>query len=358
MCPVAKPIRFNGQDERCARVPEGIAVLEREHGEIDVLVVQESIVSSLHQKLVSDMREAGFPFTTRTLRSPFLSTKLVDGGVAIFSRHPIIEQDTQVFTGDCLGSDCLASKGIVYARIRKGESWVISLFGTHLQAWEQKRTRAIRREQATQIRKFMDRHSPLPNEPVILCGDFNVDRYTQPTQLEKLCAIMGVTRFPIEEGGHPFTSDPKTNALMGNDGDESYANDQYPNGCYHEYQMTGSCPCCPQEFLDYFTYRDPAPQEASFKCVKLKVKPFQARLSLKTDRTIEDVSDHYPIMATFKTDPSLFAKSLEIIPADQRASWEYWLIFALIVVSFLAAAAVAYWYYYRTPSKTKRTKEK
>jgi len=128
------------------------------------------------------------------------------GGLLILSKYPIIKSSGLVFK-DCAGIeakrlDCLANKGIIYARIQIGNNFV-HVFNTHLQSGysskthqaqlptikaksEEKRTidelRILivdkkRSSQLDEIKKFINKMKEDDNQgrPVFVLGDFNID---------------------------------------------------------------------------------------------------------------------------------------------------------------------------------------
>lgn len=297
MFPVAEPIRFNGQRERCARLPAAIASLDA-----DVLVLQEMISNQYARKLLRELRHLGWKHHTRALAGMFT---LVSGGVYILSRFPITREDRLIFDSSaCSGADCLAGKGVVYAEIVKGGR-KFHVFGTHLQAWSGPEARNARVKQAHSVRDLI-RSLELPeDEPVLIAGDLNVEFYTMQGEFQRMCEIMEAVAV-VPEGGAatpPFSCDPQTNNLVGGDDISAYKTKDYPQGCFEEYMATGVCVCCPQELVDYVMYSPNhlKPSKASCTVTALKAAaPFQIRVNASTVRSVRDLSDHYPLVADFE----------------------------------------------------------
>jgi hypothetical protein len=125
--------------------------------------------------LVPAMQAAGFPYKTEVLNpnNSFLPIPW-NGGVMFFSRWPIEFEDDYDFTlcGQA-AQDCLASKGIKYARVNKlGKRY--HLFGTHMEAGGQEDDILAKRTQMGEIRDFIDAQNIPDGEPVIFGGDFNI----------------------------------------------------------------------------------------------------------------------------------------------------------------------------------------
>lgn len=153
----------------------------------DVLILQEVFMNKNRNKLLSQLQEH-YPYRTRILgKDKFIQQ---DGGVIMASRWPI-EKEAQQLYDDCAGSDCMATKGALYAKINKG-GIPYHLFGTHTQANPQHRQ--TREQQFRQLSAFIDQQAIDAAEPVIIAGDLNVDRYTGletgefPSMLEVLAA--------------------------------------------------------------------------------------------------------------------------------------------------------------------------
>lgn len=124
--------------------------------------------------LVPAMEAAGFPYHTSILNAAGLIPIPTNGGVMIFSRWPI-EEEQEIDFAECgqAASDCLANKGIKYARINKlGKRYHI--FGTHMDAGSQSDDIFARRTQMAEMRDFIADLNIPEGEPVIFGGDFNV----------------------------------------------------------------------------------------------------------------------------------------------------------------------------------------
>jgi exonuclease III len=126
--------------------------------------------------LIPAMEAAGFPYRTTILNEPggFIPFP-VNGGVIIFSRWPI-EAEDEIDFAECgqAASDCLANKGVKYARVNKlGKRYHI--FGTHMDAGSNTDDIFARRTQMAEIRDFILALDISDGEPVIFGGDFNTD---------------------------------------------------------------------------------------------------------------------------------------------------------------------------------------
>jgi hypothetical protein len=125
--------------------------------------------------LVPAMEAAGFPYRTEIL-NPNNSIIPIpwNGGVIFFSRWPIeYEADFNFSLCGQASQDCLANKGIKYARVNKlGKRY--HLFGTHMDAGGEADDILAKRTQMGEMRDFIDAQNIPDGEPVIFGGDFNV----------------------------------------------------------------------------------------------------------------------------------------------------------------------------------------
>ncbi|MDP6907984.1 MAG: hypothetical protein QF371_00690, partial [Flavobacteriales bacterium] len=111
-------------------------------------------------------------------------TTLGNGGVLIYSKWPIEESANYQFTTCVPGSfDCIAAKGVKYARVNKMGK-IYHVFGTHMQAGGSGTYEKYK--QYGESRDFIESLQIPANEPVIFGGDFN----TGPTKEDSFSAIL------------------------------------------------------------------------------------------------------------------------------------------------------------------------
>lgn len=142
----------------------------------------------------------------------------VNSGVMILSRFPI-RASSQLVYRSCVGTDCLARKGAVYARIRVPSVGDVDVYATHTNAGD--RHGAVRVRQARQLVDFVRAHSGDGQRPVVLMGDLNAIPGSEEIELlrkelglrdvhEEFVAQNPVS--PIEREG--YTSDPLRNGNL------------------------------------------------------------------------------------------------------------------------------------------------
>lgn len=180
-------MRFIGQD-LARRRAEGTAP--------DVVFLQEAFTRR-SKKLV---HEAGYPYVVKGPSARALDpasrevsyldpaervqggpqrrfSRLVNSGLYVLSRYPLEMVEKKVYGNDCSGTDCLANKGIVYARIRiPGRPTPIDIATTHMDsntddASPKSRFEAHRQQTGTLL-NFLDRMRG--DRALILAGDLNI----------------------------------------------------------------------------------------------------------------------------------------------------------------------------------------
>lgn len=132
-----------------------------------------------------------------------------DGGVIIVSRWPIEAEAQITFGGTCASVDCLADKGVIYARIVKG-SRRYHLFGSHAQSDAAGSFPAVRDAQFRLFNAFVEAQEVPPDEPVLLAGDLNVDCHDRDAHERMLRALHATEIRPC---GDRYTWDGVANEL-------------------------------------------------------------------------------------------------------------------------------------------------
>jgi len=144
---------------------------------LDVAVFSEAFCDYGRPVLLATLQKGGMPYSTN-LASRWCGNQdggTLSSGVVIASKHPIMEWDFIPFS-DAVGDDAMARKGVVYARILK-DGVSCHVFGSHTQAWQDKVHEDCRKKQFMQIKEFIKDLGISPDEPVLVCGDLNVNRY-------------------------------------------------------------------------------------------------------------------------------------------------------------------------------------
>ena len=251
---LSPPIAFTDQTERATEIPNHVH-------DYDVLIISEAFDNDARNNYLTPGLFAEYPYNTGVVDDPGAAE---DGGVIIYSRWPIEFAQDSVFQ-DCDGSDCLAAKGVMYARINKnGKKYHV--FGTHTQAWATPAGSLARLSQFRTIRTFIDQFSIPAGQPVLVGGDLNVDRYQNYlSEFDSTLSILNADS--VTYIGHPYTWDAD-----------------------HNYYADGA----PPEYLDYvFNIADFASPDTAIN------EPRILR-SISDDMwDLFDLSDHFGVYGRF-----------------------------------------------------------
>jgi hypothetical protein len=126
-------VSYDGQSERLQRVPESLAKIS---ATIDVVTFAEADIQTQREEMLAQFHKVGFNYSTTILHDPDPFTSLLNGGVLVVSKWPIVREAQHVYRDACHYSDCLAAKGVKYARLLKtvhDTSKIFNVFATHMQ---------------------------------------------------------------------------------------------------------------------------------------------------------------------------------------------------------------------------------
>jgi endonuclease/exonuclease/phosphatase family metal-dependent hydrolase len=182
----------------------------------DIVVLCEAFDDDVRAALVTRLSSA-YPHRSRILGSDVDVRQ--DGGVMILSRWPIenANGEQRLFGTSCLGSDCMADKGVMYVRINKNGTRY-HIFGTHTQSGGEPSRMEMRKVQFRVIKTFID-DKKIPNsEPVIIAGDLNVDMHAHHDEYVEMLEILNAAHPGLK--GHPYSIDQKLNDLGGDNGSQ------------------------------------------------------------------------------------------------------------------------------------------
>ena len=123
-------IKNNEDDWKDERLNDFI----KEMHNYDIICLQEmfSSFSFRKMKLISEAVKLGFFYYVESDSPSVTSMCLVDGGLIILSRFPIVNYCYSNYSGGVM-VDQFVDKGVLYAQIRVKDS-ILHLFNTHLQA--------------------------------------------------------------------------------------------------------------------------------------------------------------------------------------------------------------------------------
>lgn len=132
----------------------------------DVICLQEcfSLFRPWKEELIHEAQKQGLLYHVCSPMPGYFGSELCDGGLLILSRYPIDASEFESFQAPSLLGDCIALKGLLYARIdlsRLGGT-CLHLFNTHTQATEHNletealvQTFVTRYEQIKEVRQLI-----------------------------------------------------------------------------------------------------------------------------------------------------------------------------------------------------------
>lgn len=132
-----------------------------------------------------------------------------DGGLVILSRYPIIACSAFSFDKRS-GSDILANKGVLYARIKIGPSAedYIHVFDTHLQSHEYAETRQENMKELLDFVAEIIKPEEPDYRPIMIMGDFNVDSDVYSDNWMELSGIISPPDEYEEKDNPDFITEP------------------------------------------------------------------------------------------------------------------------------------------------------
>lgn len=160
--------------------------IRNEMHRFDIIALQEqfTFINPRPINLLDKAIENGFYYFYKHSNPSFISKMLINDGLLILSKYPIVEADGKEFD-PCISIDRLIAKGVIWAKIKLPNGAHIHIFNTHLLATYNNLTeneyvlckiRAI--TQLIQLREFIQEKLNIffnKGDIAILCGDFNVD---------------------------------------------------------------------------------------------------------------------------------------------------------------------------------------
>lgn len=162
----------------------------------------------------------------RNVRRGELGIKFASSGILVAGEFPILEYRALPFAqGSCAGFDCLANKGMVFARVAiPGVPGALDLFNTHMNSMRASRVPAPRYHaaHAKQVREITDfmASTGAPGHPRVLGGDLNMrhseQRFAEFSRLQPLTLV------------HKYCAEraEQCEVLMSWDGDEPWMDTQ------------------------------------------------------------------------------------------------------------------------------------
>lgn len=149
--------------------------------EHDIICFQEvyGTLSLYCNKIIEYAKHKEFHWFIVPEKPKFFSIKMMDSGLLILSKYPIIYANTVPFQSGLI-KDRFAQKSFQYCIIdtfKKDNKKYLHLINTHLQSEYKLKdddTMEVKYQQLQQIRNFIDFYK-LRNDNLLICGDFNIN---------------------------------------------------------------------------------------------------------------------------------------------------------------------------------------
>ncbi|MBS1509185.1 MAG: sphingomyelin phosphodiesterase [Bacteroidetes bacterium] len=240
----------------------------------DVVFFQEAFHPAARKRILSAL-EKQFPYHAGPANQKIFSLK-ANSGLWVFSRYPILK--TQAITyRSRYGVDAMSRKGALLVELDI-EGNRLQVAGTHLQncgaPW-------IRQLQCVEFYERLLKPMTTDGVPQIICGDFNIDRYTNEKEYFSMLRALDARDLNVSE---QYTYDRTNNDLR---------NEKGPRN----------------DLIDYILIRnDSKSTEATNQVVRLK-----GRYNLK----LSDLSDHYSLQAEIVFSNQLILSTVALSQKDQ-----------------------------------------
>jgi endonuclease/exonuclease/phosphatase family metal-dependent hydrolase len=280
-------VGHDGQRERLCRIPQALARHIASYEHVDVIVVNEGFARTCAPGLnLTDL----LAYYGWRHHLPPISVwwKPSNGGIFIASKWPIIVSENKVYRA-CSASDCLAAKGVQYAKVAKtvdGRTKFFHLFGTHMQGYGSGQVVEARQQQALELASFIEGKAIPDDEPVLISGDFNV-RGPESALFQELVRTLRASMPPLV--GDRRGSMDVDNTLIGRG---PWLVDFVLPSTAHQLPTHAT--------LEIAGLKADAPFDI---CMAAPLQPFYvgpyARTCTQTLR-IRDLSDHYPVIGRFE----------------------------------------------------------
>ena len=196
-------IKTNKSDYKSERLKQiGRSVLPH----YDIVCFEEMFDTLTHRRhsMLKMAQKAGFGYFVQSDPPSFGRSSLIDGGLLILSRYPIVESAFLSFRQG-VTSDSLPDKGVLFARVQVSPQHVLNIFHTHLQASyvveevEQSLPNYyVRIRQFALMRAFIAEKLELfgrNGELSLLVGDFNIDANFKQYPSAHLERLLGKERY-------------------------------------------------------------------------------------------------------------------------------------------------------------------
>lgn len=187
----------------------------------DVVILCEAFSERAGSLLKAGLkREFGLVFETPTGGSdPFVeSGALINSGVCVLSRYPIVQADFHSYRKSWGGRSRFTNKGVFYVRIEKNGR-PVNVLASHLEAWDSPTAVTAREKQFFSIQRIIQSLNLAKNEPVIIAGNMNICRVQDADQYDHMLDILNAKDPSESEHKQSYSKNkkaiPKNSVFLG-----------------------------------------------------------------------------------------------------------------------------------------------
>lgn len=225
------------------------------NSDYDVIFFQEAFHPVARNKILTKLQHE-FPYHIGPANKKFFSLK-ANSGLWVFSKYPIVRSESIIYKNK-FGVDALSRKGALLVEIEvQGQR--IQVAGTHLQncgpVW-------LRQVQCVEFYKRLLKPNSREGVPQIICGDFNIDRYSTYEDYQFMLQTLDAKDSNVEM--------------------HKYSYDRLNNDLHIEKGST-------KDLIDYILFRS----NGGVAICSNQVVPIKQKWSTKHS----DLSDHYAIVS-------------------------------------------------------------
>lgn len=248
----------------------------------DVVCLQEmyGVFTFRCHSLVERARGLGFKYCVVPKNPEISSRKLMDSGLVILSRFPIVRADFIAYkSGVYIDNYC--EKGFQCCKLSvNGDN--LYLVNTHLQAGyslNDRKAMCIRRDQITQLERYLRKYK---DSTIILCGDMNCDGNSE--EYDKMLEILKLDRGDdlLREFSERSSRPPTSTTLYCSRKLDRFR-EKYDTATVIEGNRI-----CKLESIDYIFVKN----GSRLRCVDCKVEKFERKKNF--------ISDHFGVVANFR----------------------------------------------------------
>eukprot|EP01113_Clastostelium_recurvatum_P002747 TRINITY_DN11167_c0_g1_i1.p1 TRINITY_DN11167_c0_g1~~TRINITY_DN11167_c0_g1_i1.p1 ORF type:complete len:431 (-),score=87.81 TRINITY_DN11167_c0_g1_i1:43-1335(-) len=343
-------VRNNESDFKEVRLDAFIDMLKDK--EYDVLILQEIFcrITDRQHRLIEAAKTHGYLYHTVATEAAWTwhetlfpitgcatRPKLVDAGLLILSRYPIVAADAHMFThGNQI--DAWAAKQVIHAKIRLSHNNFCHVFNTHLQSNYSDNTpvqnalnNLARQLQILEMAAFIERVTKGSRDPILIGGDLNINAkavapiniwshasYTEYAAAKNLKTDTNISEYEYMMLVLRSVCPSLRDVLLHDKGEHlvTYA-DYYickETGLKlpRESVLTDKSDLCIGARLDYLLFSPSSTSSISLDGGSADVQTFPCQIATKSGHVVTQLSDHYGISACLRVSrPLLHRRPLQ-----------------------------------------------